>query len=417
MADSLVEIVNTSLTSTQLPDSSTSYNLITTNSTTSYVIKSIQVNTVLDDLQASINGFPVGNWAENLTGSEIIDVNSTVSVKSANFPVSSFIIHAGDNFFSEDYGLINNSSVKKVTTDLTGLPSRLNANSINRSTFFVSGDYKYQILDEVNNTQNIRGWDAGNALIINISGSYMPVYPALEQDAIFYKDGNALKKITLSTGVITTIDASSFANASTSTYKRQDYCNGWAFLLRSASFEQSIFAVNVANGNYINFTNLQSMTSYNDYADLAVSYDEATDYFYVYRKNATTTGSIFKDILPITRTQMNSTSDNNNYTTASTGRSFMSAYQTKLPIGNAYSSGIYAHPTIGDKFFSTNNSDGFSVSVCTYSSESFQKIISRTAECGASLQGYSPTTTQAVDFYGANPEAIQIRITGVKTTT
>lgn len=87
MADTLESIyLNTSLGSTELDDGE--HTLLTTNSTTRYVIKDMHVNGTsgLTNTYLELNGFNVGSISSNATGSLIIPPNSTLKIKTTDYP-------------------------------------------------------------------------------------------------------------------------------------------------------------------------------------------------------------------------------------------------------------------------------------------------------------------------------------------
>ena len=90
MADTLAEIYRNTLTDSSF-DSNGEATIVTTNSSTSHVIKNIQVSDT--DTQIPVNGtlkvndFDIVGLTGNSSGSEIIAPSSTVKVKSSAFPL------------------------------------------------------------------------------------------------------------------------------------------------------------------------------------------------------------------------------------------------------------------------------------------------------------------------------------------
>ena len=90
MADTLAEIYRNTLTSSDF-DSNGEATIVTTNSSTSHVIKNIQVSDVETQIPVNgtlkINDFDIIGLTANSSGSEIIAPSSTVKVKSSAFPL------------------------------------------------------------------------------------------------------------------------------------------------------------------------------------------------------------------------------------------------------------------------------------------------------------------------------------------
>ena len=91
MADTLESVyLNTAIGSTQLDDGEET--ILTTNSTTRYVIKDMYVKDSVDltNTHLELNGFNVGGITSNATGSLIIPPNSTLKIKTTDYPFSFF---------------------------------------------------------------------------------------------------------------------------------------------------------------------------------------------------------------------------------------------------------------------------------------------------------------------------------------
>ena len=91
MADTLAEIYRNTLTSSSF-DSNGEATIVTTNSSTSHVIKNIQAEdtdtTFKLNATLEINDFNIVALTGNSSGSEVIAPNSTVKVKTSALPLS-----------------------------------------------------------------------------------------------------------------------------------------------------------------------------------------------------------------------------------------------------------------------------------------------------------------------------------------
>lgn len=429
MADSLVEILNTTLDVTELPNSTTEHTLLTTDANTSYLIKDVQISTGISDLNltATINGFALGSWAETLTGSEIMDVSSNIKVKSKSFPVE--VLHLGYGLFNSTSGLqkggelgISSNKLGKnnlETFNLTG--NSFSGGSNVRNGFVSSGNNIYQIYIQNNNIQYIYGWLNGASAVTNSYSvkSYAPIVYVASEDAIYFCDvGSNLVKITLSTGGTSVVKASAFL--STSTYVRTAYSNGWMWYIRHSSYTTQVNALRLSDGLQIEFSNLAGI-SYSSGTKLAVSYDADSDKFYVYRSNSQTDGTIVQSICPLTKTAMDAFTSDQVYSSSWTEATSAGAQTAYSLQGNYFGATMAGHPTDGDKFYgaqTTSTNASYDIVLCSFSDSSFTKIITGEANSGPILDIFVPTAAQIAAFgYDGSPSAIDIRVTGVKSTT
>jgi len=430
MADSLVEILNTTLDVTELPNSTTEHTLLTTDANTSYVIKDVQISTSVADLNldATINGFALGSWAETLTGSEIMDVSSNIKVKSSSFPVD--LVHMGYGLYNSSVGPtlkggklgISNNAVAKDNMEefsLTGNGATASAND--RNGFISSGNNVYQIYMNNNNTQIIYGWLNGASAVTtqyNVR-SYGAVCYVAEQDAIYFSNPSSdLVKITLSTGGTSTVKTNAILSGST--YFRSAYSNGWIWYIRSASYTTQVVSVRISDGLQIQWSNLAGI-SYSAGTKLAVSYDEDSDKFYVYRSNSQTDGAITQSICPLTKTQMDALTNDQSYSVSWVDYAQV-GQQTYFQLsGDYFGATMAGHPTVGDKFYGSQRTNAISthdIVLCNFLTLGFTKIISGEADTGPILDIFTPTAAQIAAFgYSGPPSAIDIRLTGVKSTT
>ena len=428
MADSVVEILNTTITSTELPTSSSSHTILTTDANTSYVIKDVQANAYVDGLTAKINNFAVGDWSQTRTGSEIVDVNSTISVSCRNFPVQVQQIRAStyDNPTvsgnDELFGIVNGSEAISSRTSLFPAQPLNNVGTSYVNTIFQVNGIIYQIASDNNSVKRVYKWDIPSVRTTLQSTSYGLHDLAEDQDAIFYRSVNSLRKTTLSTGIETNIYANRWPLPdSTSTYERSAYCSDWLFEMPSNSAIDFVYAINASTGVYIKFSNLQSIQAYAVQTHLWVSYDEDTDKFYVYRNEGAQNANVYKDILPITKTQMNAYTVDSIVSTTS-DRYTISNFSSTFPFdGRYYTERPSGSQTTGDVFYLQQRSSNYNVYECNFSTQTANLIAKRKSigiDVGAYLSIVSPSPTQIEALgFESDPAEIQLRITGVKTTS
>ena len=437
MADSVVEIVNTTLTSTELPDSSTSYDLITTDANTSYVIKEVQVDTLLTDLQAKINNFSVGNWAQNLTGSEVVDTSSTVSVTSSDFPVSvsamwyayySDSASALTNTLGTLQGSVSGSTIENQSLSDAGFSSYYTGGGINNLNAIVFNSDKskmFQFWADNNSTQTIRYWATpGSSYTTLTVGNYNPIWYLPHKQAIYYKYNSELRKVDIETGTVTQIGSNIFSSQSFSSYVRWTMHGDWLFCRPSdayygsaGSYNAQLFAINVNNGVYINFTAfIGKYGTAGSGVKLGVSYDKATDKFSLYwNDNTTSNYYLYRDIFPITKTQMESYTSSVNNNTPSVGS--FHAYNTYTGITyNYHTDQFIGHPNDGSKFFYVNTAGN--VMLVDYAARSEEEVFKASnVNARGFVAVYPPTESETLEVFGSNPAEIKLRITGVKSVT
>jgi hypothetical protein len=120
MADTLAEIYRNTLIESDF-NSSGEATIVTTDSSTSHVIKSVQVVEGNSNLPVAgnidVNGFNVGALTGNSSGTEIIAPSSTVKVKTSSFP----LVYEDTSFLVQDglstYGSFSEGKLNTVIQD------------------------------------------------------------------------------------------------------------------------------------------------------------------------------------------------------------------------------------------------------------------------------------------------------------
>ena len=228
MADSVVEIVNTTLTSTELPDSATEHTLITTDANTSYVIKDVQFNAYGNSLFPKINGTSIGEWSSSLTGTEVIDVNSTLKVTTNTlYEEDDFSVIEG-RFFSTrlDAGTTDTFGSMLSTISQVGLFNQNNVITKNKESdvsqytdqnLFEGEDYvawntihngiMYSLIKRTTGYFPLFKYNSNNGRTTIDAGSSM-AWPDPANNKIWYENAGALKYIDLTNDTTTTVRAS-----------------------------------------------------------------------------------------------------------------------------------------------------------------------------------------------------------------
>jgi hypothetical protein len=120
MADTLAEIYRNTLTESDF-NSSGEATIVTTDSSTSHVVKGVQVVEGNSKIPVAgnidVNGFNVVALTGNSSGTEIIAPSSTVKVKASGFPLvyddTSFLVHDG----ASTYGSFSEAKLNTVIQD------------------------------------------------------------------------------------------------------------------------------------------------------------------------------------------------------------------------------------------------------------------------------------------------------------
>ena len=155
MADTLAEIYRNTLTSSDF-DSNGEATIVTTNSSTSHVIKNIQVSDT--DTNVPINGtlrvndFDVVGLTANSSGSEIIAPSSTVKVKTSAIPF---------NYQDLEFNTRANATTYRTTTQAkingyTAIPEIYNASNTTVTSISVNDGWITQGLPVYSIGQSIQ---------------------------------------------------------------------------------------------------------------------------------------------------------------------------------------------------------------------------------------------------------------------
>jgi hypothetical protein len=141
MADTLAEIYRDTLTESDF-NSSGEATIVTTDSSTSHVIKSIQAEEVDDELllqgSLDVNGFTIVGLTANSSGTEIVAPSSTVKVKTNSIPFTYldnrfYVQTSGTNLKSYVDAKINDVLVSAGLIDTTNsLPTSMTATATHK---------------------------------------------------------------------------------------------------------------------------------------------------------------------------------------------------------------------------------------------------------------------------------------------
>lgn len=344
MADEFVEVVNTTITETELPSNNSTHTLKTAGANESFALKDIAIKTsstlaeysfLLNDFETL--SFPAGESGV-ASGLDLIPKSGTLKIKGKNIPIKSesllFSVDKGgsslysgikETVVSGEFSLADktkfNFSNNYETIDNFADPYT-NATGWNNywSYAWKDGDRFRAIRGQTSHTSQGRfeyAETAGGSIsyIEKYSFEYVP-----ELNKIFYMD-NASGNVKVSN----TDSAISFSTFHTpvggnwtSTLARCQYNKGWLFLFENpiSDYDPDIYAVNVTSGIQLRFTGSGTYytggSSTSTAMGYCISYDPSSDSFSFYRTSYQTSDPMYisKATFPKTLTEMNAYASN-----------------------------------------------------------------------------------------------------------
>ena len=310
MADTLESIyLNTSLGATELDDGE--HTILTTNSTTRYVIKDMYVKdtSALTGTHLELNGFNVGGVTENATGSLIIPPNSTLKIKTTDYPYAfykntTWAQNGQSLYYKETYedsaGNESSTTFEAYHTGLSDYPDMIDVTRITRTSN--NSEYLYYTTNDDNSVQkyysinNSSGAKSQRAYI-----NYSPfmivgntIYSFTNSSALYYSDqtqgvswtGTAYNSTNipdLANYAYPTTRGNSYSPHATSSYPRGQGAHGFIWYCPSSGYTQDLYAVNVANGAFHRFSITgQTWTMSSNKGNFVPSVDWANDTLYIY---------------------------------------------------------------------------------------------------------------------------------------
>lgn len=445
MPDQLKEIFNADTYLNSF--SGASKTIVTTNSTTQYMIKDVQIgtNTIPGTEALTVNGMTVApSLATNVTGAEIVDVNSTVALQLPATPVftkssynamsngySSGSVYTNADTYSVSVGA--SSSATSVGTPYPAISTAFNNAHGNIIEHWVIGSDVYYWSFNLNNTWGFYKRTGGfngtetllkdgsnNGTITQNPGNYGYVlYSASANKFYLFGSNNIVVTYDPLTNTSTSVSLSAVGWPSTSTYVRATLSNnGLIFVVPSYSYNSNVWAINPVNGLMINFQSLVDMSSYSSWSQTSriFVYFSGTQYYiwrvtnsYAYLAR-TNSGSV--------PTYPSSTSSYYSSYVANTAQSGLSLGSiTSLPyLTEAYTTNnerfvyVISASATAPVVRSIDLTNIFSYSDSTLSAN----ILS-----GVGFKGFAAAATPTAGEIASTtnfPQLIRLRVTGVETT-
>lgn len=445
MADQLKEIFNADTYLNSF--SGTSKTIVTTNSTTQYMIKDVQVgaNTIPGTEALTVNGVQVASsLAANVSGAEIVDVSSTVALQLPATPVfTKSAIDAMSNGYSSGSTYTSaitysasvgaSSSGTSVGTTYPAISTAFNTNMGTPTEHWVIGnDVYYWSFNQnqswafykrtggFNGTETLLKDSSSNGTITQNPGQYAYVLYSASANK-FYLFGNNNIVITYDplTNTSTSASLSGVGWPSTSTYVRATLSNnGLIFVVVSASYGSNVWAINPVNGLMINFQSLDEITNIASWAQSSrIFVHFSGTQYYIWR---ITGSSIFLAI----------TNSGSPPTYPSSASSYYSSYATNAYQGNFSLGALMSMPFLTEAY--TTNNQRFTYIVSASATAPIVRSLdltnifsySDTTLSANILSGFgyksfaAPATPTAGEIASTTnfPQLIRLRVTGVQTT-
>ena len=313
MADTLESIyLNTALGATEMNDGE--HTILTTNSTTRYVIKDMYVNDTseLTGTYLELNGFNVGSISANATGSLIIPTNSTLKIKTTDYPIqfyknTEYSINSTELMFKESYVDGKGSATgTPFETIHTGISRENQVTDVIRVTATNNADYIIYTTSDNNSVQQVYYiQDSSGSKGVFDSRNYSPFM--LDDNKVYTNGANAsFEYRDLTTGSFGSVSTNfaptgaypsgygnSYNQYPTSSYPRGRGAHGFLWFVPSNSYTQNLYAINTANGCYHSFSlGGQSFAMSSNHGNFVPSVDWENDKLYIYFNTGNQTETI-----------------------------------------------------------------------------------------------------------------------------
>jgi hypothetical protein len=446
MADQLKEIHNADVYLNSF--TGVSKNIITTNSTTQYMIKDVQVgtNTIPGTETLSVNGVTIApSLAANLTGNEIVDVSSNVALGIAATPTYSksgiSAMTGGYTAGSTYVDAVNysvsvgaSSSTTAIGTSYPALTTSFSTNVANPVEHWVVGnDVFYWVYDSntqfafykrtggFNGPQTLLKDYNGSGTISHSVGSYGQVlYSASANKFYLIGNQNSLVVYDPVTDTSSAITLNQVGWPNLSTYPRMTLSNnGLIFVVPSNGYGSNVWAINPTNGHMINFQSMYEITNYTSWVQNSRIFVHFTGTQYL--------------IWRFTSNYMYLTSTN-----ASSPPTFptsSSSYYSNYTYNNIWDAGNFVIGSSGSiwqtpDIYTANNASWSCVGTTSGTAPVIRSInlvtgtlssitLSGAINSSFGYKGYLPTSTPSAGEIASTtnyPQLIRLRITGVQST-
>ena len=326
MADTLAEIYNnTALGSTQMDDGEET--ILTTNATTSYVIKdmNVQGTSGLSGTYLELNGFNVGSVKSNATGSLVIPPNSTLKIKSTDYPYS-FYKESLQLFTPQNHLLVSDTYVNPSDgTRISGGMTKTNTSyslmteSVRAYRKVIGGNaYLYWHTHDGNSAQalhwynptanNHTQFEYANYQAMGFYDHPTKGYIALRLDGttLRYKDLDANP---VTSGGVNTVDdpfgtsskTNSYSPYPTSSYPRGFVAHDFFWYIPSSAYNNQVHGIDLITGQHHRFALSSSLDVSGD-RSFIVTLRSSDDKFIFFKQRNSTTLAV--DVSNVTKSSL-----------------------------------------------------------------------------------------------------------------
>ena len=434
MADTLVEVFKDTFDVTDFPTAGTSVTLVTTDASTTYVIKDIDALSTLAsyDYTLSVNGVSIGSNSTSVAGSLIVPVSTAVTMTTTTLPAATMFLRSTSmnetspypieefNRFTANDGAVTGTD--SGTATLYASPPASMSFGGNREFIYSSGSAFYQYYDDNNSSNTMYYWATGGAARTTLAtmgydkGAWSP-----DEEAMYYVVSDSLKKHTVAAGAVTVASIPSAAHAF-STYSRSAYCNGYFFWMISNAQTTGCYAICLATGVNFEFQSMTTNASYSSYTYLWASYDSDTDKFHIYRNESVgTDADIYCAVLAETVTAMTAETTNQTVTAYASDTTIVYPNTTSTPLNfdAAGENNVQGSPSDGDVFYYNTSQSPYqalySYNFATQTETSLGVSLNKTrTSLSQGFNFFTPTAAQ-ITAQSLPASSITLRATGVKT--
>ncbi len=286
MADALAEIYRNTLTASDF-DSNGEATIVTTDSSTSHVIKNIQAVDTDTNVPISgtlnINDFDIVGLTANSSGSEVIAPSSTVKVKTSAIPLNYEDVEFTTRRSSSQYATTVQAKVNNYTALDNIYVSNNSANyvptaSSTRDVYapnIGSNNYHMILTDNYGSTANKKVYNDSGTEVFSQTQNYTPAWWDNKQYFYYYGDntnisgasGNGINRVDVTTGTATRLKSSLGINGPGSDPKFFGGfdANGDAellFMWAEGSDNSGGYVYNITTGSFVPFTNASPNNTY-----------------------------------------------------------------------------------------------------------------------------------------------------------
>jgi len=217
MADTLAEIYRDTLTESDF-DSNGEATIVTTDSSTSHVIKAVQVVEGNSNVPVAgnidVNGFNLVALTGNSSGTEIIAPSSTVKVKTSAFPLEyidgSFVSQTSSSAYATytDAKINNFVAIEGIeSSNLSIGHNNITSNDTGRAFGFNLGPNNTSFIYVTNNDNDtdLYVYNSSGNIISSATEAYTPKWFDGVQYVYWYSSFNVIQKMDVFTGTVSTV--------------------------------------------------------------------------------------------------------------------------------------------------------------------------------------------------------------------